>query len=323
MADLATVDPAVIGAYERLWPDAERIRRAAFRLGGRRRPRRPADYLGLDLLNGGRREVWAIADWLSPGPGAHLLELGCGIGGPSRAIADRHGCRVTGVDVSRRQLEIAAGLNVGLSCAHLVDLVRGDAQALPLASSTFTGVFSIEAFIHVHDKQAALAEAYRVLRAGGMLCIQDPIHRPNLPIAALEDTLHPIPRERFETLLREAGFVGVETRDRSAESRRCYEQLAWLIDRGRASPFRLVAALSTVHAGMRPSVWRLLRPTRFAHASAYLLDRSRGARELLETNERVCRVRAMCLDIVDGYRSGEIRLYQFRARKPPSTGDRA
>lgn len=40
----------------------------------------------------------------------HLLDIGCGIGGPARYIADKYGCHVTGVDITPEFIDIAKKL---------------------------------------------------------------------------------------------------------------------------------------------------------------------------------------------------------------------
>src|SRR5262249_4844407 len=48
---------------------------------------------------------------LGPQPGEHILDIGCGIGGPARWIAGKAGCRVTGVDLTPEFCEAARALN--------------------------------------------------------------------------------------------------------------------------------------------------------------------------------------------------------------------
>jgi cyclopropane fatty-acyl-phospholipid synthase-like methyltransferase len=40
----------------------------------------------------------------------HLLDIGCGIGGPSRLFAQEHGCRVTGIDLTADYVRTAEAL---------------------------------------------------------------------------------------------------------------------------------------------------------------------------------------------------------------------
>src|SRR5690606_2386713 len=49
---------------------------------------------------GGRQATVAFADAVGFPRGAHLLDIGCGIGGPSRYFAAHRGCRVTGIDLT-------------------------------------------------------------------------------------------------------------------------------------------------------------------------------------------------------------------------------
>ncbi len=163
---MTKVNNAVIRAYEKLWPEAARIRTTAYRCGGPRRPRRAADHLALDLLDGGLRQVWAVAEDLRLNGVSHALELGCGIGGPARIIAERYKCRVSGLDITPRQLTIARGLSDGLEIARQLQFVLGDVCNLPFPSKTFSHAYPIEAMVHVSEKKTAIKEAFRILRPG-------------------------------------------------------------------------------------------------------------------------------------------------------------
>jgi SAM-dependent methyltransferase len=309
-------EQVVLSAYQRLWPEGERIRDVARWAGGARRPRLARDYLALDLLNGGLREVWALADALHLDPGSHALELGCGLGGPARFIAERHGCSVTGLDLSPRQLAGAGVLTEGLDVASRLRFVNGNAERLPFADNAFSHVYSIEAFIHVEDKPRALREAFRVLRPGGRICLHDPIHDPALRIAMLEGTLKPIPIDGYRDALEAAGFTDVSCVDRTELSRERYGLLARLVAQGPLSPLEARHLYERLHPGVQPPLRRFASPGRFPHVVRYMRDRGELALDLLETPERLSGVRRMCRDIVEGYDRGEIRFFQVLAFKP-------
>jgi SAM-dependent methyltransferase len=302
-------------AYDDMWPEAERIRMVAVRCGAPARPRSARDHLGFDLLNGGLREVWAVGDALGLCADSHALEIGCGLGGPARFLADRHACRVTGIDVSSRQLEIARRLTADMDVEARVAFVRADAERPGFPSETFTHAYSIEAFVHVPDKPRAVAEVFRLLRPGGRLCIHDPIHDPSLRIAMLEGALYPIPVDSYRETLAAAGFVGTTVADRTAASRERYATFANLLAEGPLTPHAALATLHRVH-GLSPGSWRLAAPGRLSHVIRYTRDRRQLALDLLGTRERVAGVRQMCLDIVRGYDEGTIRFCQIRADKP-------
>ena len=59
----------------------------------------PEDLAPVDELHtGGRQATIEFAAQIDLTPDMHLLDIGCGIGGPSRFFAEEHGCRVTGID---------------------------------------------------------------------------------------------------------------------------------------------------------------------------------------------------------------------------------
>jgi len=95
-------------------------------------------------------------------PGAVLVDLGCGAGLLAPHIAGK-GYRHVGVDLTASALAVAA--------AHGVRVVRGDVTAVPLADGCADVVTAGEILEHVADHAAAVGEACRLLRPGGLLVI--------------------------------------------------------------------------------------------------------------------------------------------------------
>lgn len=114
--------------------------------------------------------------WQQYGVGwEHCVEIGCGSGRITRQLAIRFH-RVTAVDVSPEQLEIARRL-LGDTAGRVTFAVVSD-PALPLADGTCDGVFSCEVFQHFDTPQPMsnyLIEATRVLSPGGTVCFQVPV----------------------------------------------------------------------------------------------------------------------------------------------------
>ncbi len=94
--------------------------------------------------------------------GAVLVDLGCGGGLLAPHVAAR-GYRHIGVDLVRSALAQAA--------AHGVNVVHADVTRLPLADGCADVVSAGELLEHVPDRRAAVAEACRVLRPGGVLVL--------------------------------------------------------------------------------------------------------------------------------------------------------
>src|SRR5690242_17469399 len=68
-----------------------------------------------------------MANALAVSPSDHVLDIGSGIGGPARYIADRFGCRVTGIDLTAEFCETARVLTRAVGLAGRVAFERGDA----------------------------------------------------------------------------------------------------------------------------------------------------------------------------------------------------
>ena len=93
--------------------------------------------------------------------GRRVLDIGCGTGTLASALAERHRCRVWGVEPSPEMLAIArakVGSGVGLKV--------GRAEELPFRDAWFERA-TASLVIHLVDRRRAFAEARRVLAAGG------------------------------------------------------------------------------------------------------------------------------------------------------------
>jgi ubiquinone/menaquinone biosynthesis C-methylase UbiE len=99
------------------------------------------------------------------GAGAHILELGVGTGRIALPVAAA-GPRVTGIDIAAEMLRVADGAGEG---GGALRLVRGDVVSLPFADAVFDAALAVHVLHLVKDWRAALADAVRVLRPGGVL----------------------------------------------------------------------------------------------------------------------------------------------------------
>ena len=136
-----------------------------------------------ELASRGAEEVWG---WDSPagrrradrrgrlfvehggiGPGARVLELGCGTGEFTRRVAPA-GARLVALDLSaellaRARTRVPAG----------VGFVRANAERLPFPDGAFDAVYGCSVLHHL-QVETALAEVWRVLRSGGRLVFSEP-----------------------------------------------------------------------------------------------------------------------------------------------------
>jgi SAM-dependent methyltransferase len=103
--------------------------------------------------------------------GAHVLEIGCGTGAVSRALARRPGvAKVVGVDPST--IFVGKAKELSKAVANLSFQVQ-DGCALTLEADSFDIVVVHTTLCHVPEPQKLLTEAYRVLRGDGWLAVFD------------------------------------------------------------------------------------------------------------------------------------------------------
>ena len=146
---------------ERLW--GEHIHLGYYGLPRRRRDFRQAKVDFVEAL-----AHWSGLDQLPPG--SRLLDVGCGIGGSSRLLAQRYGFELLGVSISPGQISRAQALTDAPGPCRFAVM---DALALDLPDASFDAVWTVECAPHIADKQRFANELLRVLKPGGLLVAAD------------------------------------------------------------------------------------------------------------------------------------------------------
>jgi len=96
-----------------------------------------------------------------------VLDLGCGMGATVGYLYESHGIKAAGIDPSEKLITLARGKY------RFGDFVQGTGENIPFADSSFNAVFAECTLSLMEDLDAALKEAFRVLKKGGWLVISD------------------------------------------------------------------------------------------------------------------------------------------------------
>jgi MPBQ/MSBQ methyltransferase len=182
------------------------------------------DLAPLDQFHGGGKEATLrLARLAGLTPGARVLDVGGGLGGPARTLAVAFGCRVTAVDLTESYVRAAAMLTARLGLGERVTHQVGDALALPFDDDTFEVVWTQNSGMNIVAKERLYAGFHRVLRPGGRLALQEPmagpVQPPIFPVMWARDasTSFLRPPGEMRALIEAAGFQVHAWEDVTAE----------------------------------------------------------------------------------------------------------
>ncbi|ESW99350.1 SAM-dependent methlyltransferase [Mesorhizobium sp. LSJC268A00] len=106
-------------------------------------------------------------------PGARLLDIGSGVGGPARFAANNAGADVTGIDLTQSYVDIATSLSKRVGMADKVRFVQGSALDMPFSNKSFDTAMILHVGMNLPDKKKLMSEAARVLKPGGVFAVYD------------------------------------------------------------------------------------------------------------------------------------------------------
>lgn len=159
-------------------------------------------------------------DLLGVGPGQRALEVACGSGGVTCAMARHTGATCVGLDINVHGIDAARQRadREGLS-PRVAFEVTDASQALPFPDRSFDAVFCNDSINHLPDRPAVLRDWHRLLRPGGRVLFTDPIvvtgqlSNEEIRVRSSIGFFLFTPLGCNERLLEEAGFEVLQVRD--------------------------------------------------------------------------------------------------------------
>jgi len=181
----------------------------------------PAPYD--DMHIGGRKATTHLMDQLNLRPAQHILDIGSGIGGPARFVAEHYGTHVTGIDLTPAHKEAADRLSQAVCLDQRTTFITGSALAMPFEKHSFDAAYMIHVGMNIQNKPALYKEVARILKPGALLGIYDVMADDNntienfsfpVPWAETQETSFLYAPAAIKTLLEQAGFEIIHTESR-------------------------------------------------------------------------------------------------------------
>ncbi|DBB04821.1 hypothetical protein WJX82_009792 [Trebouxia sp. C0006] len=208
------------GLWESMW--GEHMHHGYYPKGG---PNKSNLEAQIDMIDESLR--WAGIDQAT-----EMVDVGCGIGGSSRHISKKFGCRAEGITLSPVQADRANSISQSQGLREQVNYQVADALYQPFRDGQFDLIWSMESGEHMPDKAQFIRELSRVCKPGGKILIVTWCHRNLQPgesqlkpnEEALLDSIckaYYLPKwcsiNDYKKLFEENGLQGVKIADWSEE----------------------------------------------------------------------------------------------------------
>ena len=173
----------------------------------------PADLAPLDQFHTrGMAATVELGAALAIKPGASVIDIGSGLGGPSRYLAAKFDCTVKGIDLSPAFVDAASYLAERTGLASKVSYDCANALSLPYPDKSFDIAWTQHVAMNITDRAGLYGEVHRVLKPGGRFALYDvvqgsggPIHFP-VPWSRTPDTSFLVTPDAMRAVLETTGF---------------------------------------------------------------------------------------------------------------------
>lgn len=122
-------------------------------------------YLGTDAVD-------EAINILNINSSDRVIDIGSGIGGPARYLANKTGCQVTALELQKELHQIGYSLTERCDLTHLVNHQCGDILEFP-EDDKFDFVVSWLAILHIPDRHSLFSKCHNILKDEGSMFIED------------------------------------------------------------------------------------------------------------------------------------------------------
>lgn len=184
-----------------------------------------ADFEPIDEFHfRGRQATLQLINQLELASGSNVLDIGSGLGGVTRTIAEEAKANVTGIDLTQEFCDAAKTISDWVGLNEQTTFIQGDATKLPFPDSSFDGAVTVHVAMNIPDKLSVYKEVRRVLKPGARFGIYDILQGEG------GDVVYPTPwamdasisylatPKEMVSLLQDAGFRILDEEDSTTES---------------------------------------------------------------------------------------------------------
>ena len=107
-----------------------------------------------------------------------VVDVGCGLGGTARFLADRYGCKVAGLDLTEEYISVGQRLTELVGLSERVELCHASALEIPFEDERFDVAWTEHVQMNIADKNPFYSEIARVLKPDGRLLFHDIFRGP-------------------------------------------------------------------------------------------------------------------------------------------------
>ena len=199
---------------------------------------------GLDLNQISRKDISGVDEFHVRGAevsqelassidlqGKKVLDVGCGIGGPCRMLADVYGCELTGIDLNEEYIRTAIKLSELVGLSQQTSFLQGDATQLPFEAHSFDAVWTQHVQMNIQDKDKFYLEIKRVLKEGGYFLYYDIFKKGTelisypVPWANEESISFLFPPTEMDQILQSLGFHRLSFQEQTEKGIAFFEKL--------------------------------------------------------------------------------------------------
>ena len=221
----------------------------------------------------GRKATLELANQMMLSEDSQVLDIGSGLGGPARTLAEEFDCRVTGIDLTQAFCDAAKVMSDWVGLGERVMFKQGDATDLPFADDQFDAAMTIHVAMNIPAKDKVYEQSRRVVRPGGVFAVYDILQGEGgevlfpVPWARDPSISHLATPNEMESLLAAAGFKVLDVHDSTDESQAWFEAMTARMAESGPPPVTFQAFLGDDFPEMARNQVRNLRERRIRTVS--------------------------------------------------------